>query len=79
MLDVAETHPQQQQGIVLELQPIHPLTGLASGANESSSRAGTPHLRPCVSFLQQRPRAKSRTYGTTLEIISIASEKRMIS
>ncbi|CAN6994895.1 hypothetical protein Bca4012_049044 [Brassica carinata] len=50
VLDVAETYPQQQQGIELELQPIQPRNTSASAANESSSRAGTPLLRPCVSI-----------------------------
>nr|VDC87104.1 unnamed protein product [Brassica rapa] len=34
----------------LELQPIQPRNTSASAANESSSRAGTPLLRPCVSI-----------------------------
>lgn len=52
VLDVAEISPEQQQqqlqGIELELQPIQPRT--ASVPNESSSRVGTPLLRPCVSI-----------------------------
>ncbi|ESQ43119.1 hypothetical protein EUTSA_v10013119mg [Eutrema salsugineum] len=56
VLDVAETYQeqqkqqQQQQGIELELQPIQPRTGSVCVPNESSSRVGTPLLRPCVSI-----------------------------
>ncbi|KAG2299264.1 hypothetical protein Bca4012_010833 [Brassica carinata] len=50
VLDVAETYPQQQQGIELELQPVQPRNASACVPNESSSRVGTPLLRSCVSI-----------------------------
>ncbi|CAN8248224.1 unnamed protein product [Cochlearia groenlandica] len=52
VLDITETSPEQQQiqGIELELQQIQDSTGSVSVPNETSSRVGTPLLRPCVSI-----------------------------
>ncbi|CAA7043426.1 unnamed protein product [Microthlaspi erraticum] len=56
VLDVADTYSEQEhkqeQGVELELQPIQPRGSAASVSvpNESSSRVGTPLLRPCVSI-----------------------------
>lgn len=55
VLDVADTYSEQEQkqeqGVELELQPIQPRsTASVSVPNDSSSRVGTPLLRPCVSI-----------------------------
>nr|VDC87094.1 unnamed protein product [Brassica rapa] len=47
---VASIEEYDHQVLDLELQPIQPRNTSASAANESSSRAGTPLLRPCVSI-----------------------------